>query len=364
MAQSLKMKQPYVRGASYFRGTVIINNNAASFNAAGDRSHVGSIYDYENRFIHCHNSGQRTGVTIDDNAEVSNKRWLQYWGGWTGYETTGLLDRLGVDFSCERIDDHAKKNDGLIAKRHAIWWCHPYLLAVYFSHVCRQYGLPERMAVMCSMREIGPSAWQPGKLRWDQVRGWSERVDHNSLGPFQQQSPLLSGSDKWYWGRPEQVEDIRYSVHRFCKEAVKLKRKVSNDDKDGLTKWIADVQKPRQDLRGAYAEFFGPAQTFIDLGYSMIPNEHRPEHKRTRAGVLFGDDNVGKKPHRGGPDQPRQDQENGGRPGKQHDGKFSEEELAEIGRDFVQLMSSMRGYALHGGPSRSKSGNGNDEEDD
>jgi hypothetical protein len=377
MAQALKMKQPYVRGASYFRGTVIINDNAG---AGFDLSHVGTIYDYQNRFIHCHHSFNPGGVTIDENPEVSNTKWLKYWPGWKGYETTGYLDRLGVDFSCERIDKYAKENDGLIPKRHAIWWCHPYLLAVYFSHVCRQYGLPERMAVMCSMREIGPSAWKPGPSRWDQVHGWSERVDHKSLGPFQQQSPLMSGSDKWYWGHPEQVKDIHYSVHRFCEEAEKHKRKVSNNDKEGLTDWIADVQNPRKDLRGAYAEFFEPAQAFIDLGYSMIPNEYRPESKRTKEGVHFGQLDVGEthghhRPASGksGGAEDKTTKPKAGRIDGKHDGspstkhKFSSDledvDLEQIGREALELFASIRSYTHGGGPRRKSGGEDGEEED-
>jgi hypothetical protein len=366
MARSLKMTQPYVRGASYFRGTVIINDNAPNFDSSLDKSHVGTIYDYHNRFIHCHNTN-RVGVTIDDNPEVSNAKWLKYWPGWKGYETTGYLDRLGVDFSCERIEKYAEDNDGLIPKRHAIWWYHPYLLAVYFSHVCRQYDLPERMAVMCSMREIGPSAWKAGASRWDQVNGWSERVDANSLGPFQQQSPLGSGSDRWYWGHPEQVKDIHYSVHRFCKEAAKLRRRVSNDDKEGLTEWIADVQNPRRDLRGAYAEFFGPAQAFINFGYSMIPNAHRPESKRTQEGVHFGHLDTGHRQRSSdaGKTESVEDEPGKGRIKDRHNGSSStghkshndleDVDLEQIGREALEFFSSLRSYTVHGGGAQRKS---------
>ena len=345
----LVLKQPYRDDVLDFRGMSAISKD---YDGSQDKSHVGVTFDHAGRFLHCHDSGWNAGMTLDENSEVANQRWLRNWPGWDGYLYVGAWPLLGVDLDPEGVDDAAKASGGTLRRLHPMWYAHPALLAMYFAHVARLYGLPEEMPVACSMREIGPSAWTPGDLLWREVYGWSSRVDHNSLGPFQQQSPLpmggeaprqrnliggnnrlgkpgiqavekdpdllreaarqdfmgdqesynvltraaqtsglgVGGSGSWYWGRPEQVMDITYSVHRFCREAVKYRSKYAGEraTPQMLTRWIADVQRPRADLRGAYAEFVDDARRLIDLGYSAIPNSYRPADKVREAGVLVG----------------------------------------------------------------------------
>jgi hypothetical protein len=272
--QNMVAKQPYRREAdcNYFRGAIIVtdrwidkNGDGVLSGGAEDFTHVGFIYDGF-KFIHTRGPQGTHGHQIDANSEVSNREWFAGWPGWGGYEMVGIHPQMGVDFDPEK---EFGEQFPAISKDHPIWCAHPYLLALAYGYVAKYvYDLPERIAVMCSMQEV-QDMWVPGRLRFDECHGYFKSADHDSFGAFQQR-PSMG------WGTPEQIKDLRYSVHKFCQVAVETGAKeVANSDKWGLTQAIQDVQ--RSAFPDAYARWFDASQAFIDRGWSLIPKRNRPD---------------------------------------------------------------------------------------
>ncbi|MDQ3910936.1 MAG: hypothetical protein M3305_03995 [Actinomycetota bacterium] len=273
MKPHLRAIQPYRRDGAYLRGAVILNDNFHG--PANDLSHVGMKYS-NTQFIHCHHSGSATGVTIDNGAEVSNSRWLGGgWPGWSGYEMVGFLPALGADvdpLTLTTLEPHR-------------WYVHPALLACAFATVARvEYDLPGRLPVMCSMQECN-QMWWPGPERFDEVYGYSNAVDSDSLGAFQQRPSIKNDDGSPYWGTPQQIIDLDYGLRRFCQEAVKYRSEfdgVTNDDPDGLNDWIQRVQ--RSATPQAYRKHFERSGQLIEAGWALIPLARRPSEPETIAG--------------------------------------------------------------------------------
>ena len=332
MKPDLRAVQPYRRDGAYLRGAVILNDNFRG--PANDHSHVGMKYTNK-QFIHCHHSGNAVGVTIDDGAEVSNSQWLRGWHGWSGYEMVGFLPALGADvdpLKLTKLEPHR-------------WYVPPALLACAFAAVAKyEFGLPERLPVMCSMQECN-EMWWAGKRRFDEVFGYSKAQDHDSLGAFQQRPSIKDHDGSPYWGTPQQLLDLDYSLRRFCQEAASMRSKynrVTNDDQDGLTRWIQDVQNSA--FPNAYAKHFQRAGQLIESGWALIPPAMKPSEREIPQKPV-------KKPVKKPGETPVEDED-----GRRDDvvdrepytplRKRDSVDLEEIGREALEFFSMIRSYTV------------------
>lgn len=102
----------------------------------------------------------------------------------------------------------------------------------------RIYGLPKALPVLTSYVEIRQAWTGPGDVK--DVPGYSEAVDHDSLGWFQQR-PAAG------WGTPAQITDAEYALSRFLDRALELAPDWPNHgrhatDPTALARWAQRVQ--------------------------------------------------------------------------------------------------------------------------
>lgn len=121
------------------------------------------------------------------------------------------------------------------------------------------YGGPpdlEIVRLICEMSEpYGPkirlAAFEAAIVE-SGIHNLNIAVDHDSLGVFQQRPSVGE------WGTAEQILDPVHATMMFLRTARAM------DDGESAGELAADVQRPREDLRGRYAAHEGQARALIE----------------------------------------------------------------------------------------------------
>jgi hypothetical protein len=261
ISNALVCWQPYNPNGYYPRGAVIVNDNAFG-SSEGDFSHVGLVRNADNQdFIHdshyaetmkLGSSGVWWGGDDSPIPHWDTNRWLTDWDARAGYEWIGYLPQLGGD-----LDPHVYPGH----------YQHPSLWAAWMAAIAEEeFKIPGVLPVMTSMVEL-TNAWsgaisgtQPGPTPANEITGYAEAVDFDSLGFFQQRP--ASG-----WGAPEQIMDPDYALRAFCQAAVDNQPDPVPTDAAGLGAWCQAVQVSAFPDR--YRDMFVDAKAAISQGKAL-----------------------------------------------------------------------------------------------